>query len=138
KRFLDTSNLRVMVAAESPGRRETMAGYFSEYGLKPGLCRDFQEFQSGDRSFVLAVSPLASGFVVPAEGWAIVTEAELYAGLVRHRARKGETRSSIEGMLRDLSELKVAQHPLDRKSTRLNSSHLGISYAVFCLKKKKR
>src|ERR1039458_10730171 len=27
---------------------------------------------------------------------------------------------------------------LDRKSTRLNSSHLGISYAVFCLKKKKK
>src|SRR5436853_7900446 len=27
--------------------------------------------------------------------------------------------------------------PGDRKSTRLNSSHLGISYAVFCLKKKK-
>src|SRR5947199_3967229 len=29
-------------------------------------------------------------------------------------------------------------HRRDRKSTRLNSSHLGISYAVFCLKKKKR
>src|SRR5437899_8521931 len=28
-------------------------------------------------------------------------------------------------------------HLGDRKSTRLNSSHLGISYAVFCLKKKK-
>src|SRR5258708_9819546 len=28
-------------------------------------------------------------------------------------------------------------HPLDRKSTRLNSSHQIISYAVFCLKKKK-
>src|SRR5947199_7603182 len=28
------------------------------------------------------------------------------------------------------------RHPRDRKSTRLNSSHLGISYAVFCLKKK--
>src|SRR2546426_10249926 len=28
--------------------------------------------------------------------------------------------------------------PQDRKSTRLNSSHLVISYAVFCLKKKKR
>src|ERR1035438_3252075 len=26
--------------------------------------------------------------------------------------------------------------PIDRKSTRLNSSHLGISYAVFCLKNK--
>src|SRR5256885_4296842 len=29
-------------------------------------------------------------------------------------------------------------HERDRKSTRLNSSHLVISYAVFCLKKKKR
>src|SRR5258705_5858906 len=35
------------------------------------------------------------------------------------------------GQLRELLEP-------DRKSTRLNSSHLGISYAVFCLKKKKR
>src|SRR5262245_30966676 len=30
----------------------------------------------------------------------------------------------------------VREPPGDRKSTRLNSSHLGISYAVFCLKKK--
>src|SRR5256885_10987345 len=30
-----------------------------------------------------------------------------------------------------------AHGPIDRKSTRLNSSHLVISYAVFCLKKKK-
>src|SRR5690554_6966153 len=29
-------------------------------------------------------------------------------------------------------------YPLDRKSTRLNSSHVRISYAVFCLKKKKK
>src|SRR5262245_62300653 len=33
--------------------------------------------------------------------------------------------------------MRLAQRVLDRKSTRLNSSHLGISYAVFCLKKKK-
>src|SRR5690606_40508142 len=31
----------------------------------------------------------------------------------------------------------AAQDPGDRKSTRLNSSHVKISYAVFCLKKKK-
>src|SRR5258705_3342411 len=31
---------------------------------------------------------------------------------------------------------RVAEIERDRKSTRLNSSHLGISYAVFCLKKK--
>src|SRR3989442_6106041 len=31
----------------------------------------------------------------------------------------------------------VRRRPRDRKSTRLNSSHVRISYAVFCLKKKK-
>src|SRR5690348_18185443 len=33
---------------------------------------------------------------------------------------------------------KHVAHPRDRKSTRLNSSHPSISYAVFCLKKKKK
>src|SRR5437762_8573027 len=33
--------------------------------------------------------------------------------------------------------VEVREGPLDRKSTRLNSSHRCISYAVFCLKKKK-
>src|SRR5262245_65358598 len=35
------------------------------------------------------------------------------------------------------STIPVSEVQTDRKSTRLNSSHLGISYAVFCLKKKK-
>src|SRR5690606_41546394 len=49
-----------------------------------------------------------------------------------------------EGRSRSLPVIRYAapQHryrlPKDRKSTRLNSSHVKISYAVFCLKKKKR
>src|SRR5687768_17848464 len=39
-------------------------------------------------------------------------------------------------LLRDYNFLKVDQLEKDRKSTRLNSSHGYISYAVFCLKKK--
>src|SRR5258705_7107780 len=35
------------------------------------------------------------------------------------------------------TSIEPSQWLQDRKSTRLNSSHLGISYAVFCLKKKK-
>src|SRR5207253_4164191 len=37
----------------------------------------------------------------------------------------------------DRGDQLVELAPLDRKSTRLNSSHVAISYAVFCLKKKK-
>ncbi len=42
KRFLDSSDLRVMVAAESLGRRETMASYFAEYGLQARGVRELR------------------------------------------------------------------------------------------------
>src|SRR3712207_8628408 len=38
----------------------------------------------------------------------------------------------------DLADIYGPAEDLDRKSTRLNSSHANISYAVFCLKKKKK
>src|SRR3989442_11286959 len=41
-------------------------------------------------------------------------------------------------MVRRLSDLLKPGGAADRKSTRLNSSHVRISYAVFCLKKKKK
>src|SRR5438132_4440285 len=47
---------------------------------------------------------------------------------------------TVEERLKRLTEIRKeaqAAHELDRKSTRLNSSHTVISYAVFCLKKKK-
>src|SRR3712207_8734139 len=43
-----------------------------------------------------------------------------------------ETNSSI------IKFMNVKKHTPDRKSTRLNSSHANISYAVFCLKKKNK
>src|SRR5205814_5414838 len=56
----------------------------------------------------------------------------LHAFLVGNR--KFAVRASMS-MLHYLDPEECVQQ--DRKSTRLNSSHLGISYAVFCLKKKK-
>src|SRR5437899_9389929 len=44
---------------------------------------------------------------------------------------------SLHSGLSESGVLRSIERP-DRKSTRLNSSHLGISYAVFCLKKKKK
>src|SRR5437899_10103417 len=53
------------------------------------------------------------------------------------RARVARLRARAVG-LDDDTDRPRTQPGEDRKSTRLNSSHLGISYAVFCLKKKKK
>src|SRR5207245_8175121 len=54
-------------------------------------------------------------------------------------ARIGEVTSGADHIFLsvDMDVLDPAHAPGDRKSTRLNSSHGSISYAVFCLKKKK-
>src|SRR5262245_65061097 len=54
-----------------------------------------------------------------------------------YNGKSAWTRDSRDG-LRTLTGAASRDFQTDRKSTRLNSSHLGISYAVFCLKKKKR
>src|SRR5438034_7801539 len=64
----------------------------------------------------------------------------IMVGRGRQAAEPGE--NVEEGAEVALGEAETARHrqPLlgDRKSTRLNSSHTVISYAVFCLKKKKK
>src|SRR5207253_7370582 len=57
-----------------------------------------------------------------------------YTTLFRSRAERC-CRASGRGSARDA---RSRCPPRDRKSTRLNSSHVAISYAVFCLKKKKK
>src|SRR2546422_8513952 len=58
----------------------------------------------------------------------------------RHRVRISEARSATSDRAK-LTRKVIRECPCrrgDRKSTRLNSSHGYISYAVFCLKKKKK
>src|SRR5256885_2743642 len=72
------------------------------------------------------------GLAVRVEGW---------LGQVRARVRFGALCPAEQGdlctLLDEMRLVKDAhEQDMDRKSTRLNSSHLVISYAVFCLKKK--
>src|SRR3989454_6852185 len=62
---------------------------------------------------------------------ALVVAVAGYAWWLRQGAGSREQDSSN-------GPIAVSSHRPDRKSTRLNSSHLVISYAVFCLKKKKK
>jgi len=120
KQFLARTPARVLLLAESLGRRETMSQYLAEYGLAPAPCANYAEFRAGSARCMLDTAPLHSGFALAGENICIITEAELYAGTVR-TAKRAEARStSVEGMVRDLSELRIgdpvvhAQHGIGR------------------------
>ena len=105
--FADSYPGRILVLAEALGRRETMLEYFAEYGLKPAQVADWAQFNASSEHFMLGVAPLSNGFIDTVAQIALITENELYASQVRQRAARDAKRTSPEGMLRDLSEVKV-------------------------------
>src|SRR3712207_8890658 len=75
-------------------------------------------FRSGQQLHVLLEADVTNGRLIAfLESHTRVTDREFNDGRIQIRAIMGKQ---------------------DRKSTRLNSSHANISYAVFCLKKKKK
>jgi len=104
--FLHDYSGRVLLLADSLGRREIMSGYLKEYGLEPVVCENYASFLAGKEKFMLGVATLGNGFMLTEDGIAIVTESELYATPARARISRTAKKSNVEGMLRDLSELK--------------------------------
>ncbi len=84
-----------------------MLEYFAEYELKTAQAADWTQFLAGSERFMLTVAPLHTGFIDNENHVAVVTENELYAAQVRQRAVRDAKRTSPEGMLRDLSEVKI-------------------------------
>src|SRR3712207_8206020 len=58
--------------------------------------------------------------------------------LPQHPAGRDRQRVAAVELAVELLDQALGERGQDRKSTRLNSSHTNISYAVFCLKKKKK
>ncbi|MDD5403965.1 MAG: transcription-repair coupling factor [Sulfuricella sp.] len=114
--FVQNFDGRILLVAESLGRRETMAQYLAEHGLKPAMCENFAQFEASTERFMLGAGLLSTGFLLtdysspltPHPSLALITETELYATQVRQsRLRESTRKSNVENMLRDLSELKV-------------------------------
>ncbi|MDQ5941205.1 MAG: hypothetical protein QG572_18, partial [Pseudomonadota bacterium] len=112
KRFLASFSGRVLLLADSAGRRETLTELLAEYELKAEATTDAETFLAGTARFGLGVGPLFGGFIAGGtEAIAFITEAELYAGSPSSKARRAkrdaQRKASLENWLRDLTELKV-------------------------------
>ena len=99
--------LRVLLCADSPGRRESLLEMLREARLEPQGVEDWAQALREDAGFALTVAPLAAGFQLPSRQLAVLTETELLAlGAAQRRQRKQERASDVENLIRDLSELK--------------------------------
>ncbi|WP_312303941.1 CarD family transcriptional regulator, partial [Diaphorobacter nitroreducens] len=100
---------RVLLLAESDGRRESLLDFLRASGLNPPAFDSLAEFQGTPEERVgIATAALASGFAWMEEGLDLVTETELFAaGSTTRRRKKQEQASDVEALIKDLSELKV-------------------------------
>ncbi|MCI1191022.1 transcription-repair coupling factor [Calidifontimicrobium sp. SYSU G02091] len=103
---------RVLLIAESEGRRETILDLLRDHGLHVPPVDSLQAFEEGDARIAIAAAPLAEGFFwhEPAEGHVIqfITETELFASTREARRRRRQERTSdVDALIKDLSELNV-------------------------------
>ena len=118
-RHLDSTAHRVLIVAESEGRRESLLELLRDHQISPPSVSTLAEFEAqavarGDHpaeKFAITAAPLAAGFhwFEPEAGISIqfITETELFASSPQgRRRRKQEQVSSVEALIKDLSELK--------------------------------
>jgi len=99
---------RVLLLAESDGRRESLLDFLRASGVSPPAFDDLAEFQASEERLGITTAALASGFAWTGAGIDLVTETELFAaGPTLRRRKKQEQVSDVDALIKDLSELNV-------------------------------
>ena len=98
---------RVVVVAESAGRREALLELFRPRNLHPTLLDHWQQWQEEDADFSLLVAPLEQGLLL-GEEIAVITESQLFGEQVLQRRRRNKKRGvSGDAVIHHLSELQI-------------------------------
>jgi transcription-repair coupling factor (superfamily II helicase) len=117
--FVSSYPGRVLIAADSAGRREALIETLATAGLKPQNVDDWQAFSPrghdegpvAERNlprFAITIAPLEQGFALTRPALVVLTERELYGERVRSerdRKRRRGTARDPESIIRDLTEL---------------------------------
>ncbi len=101
---------RVLLIAESEGRRESLLDFLRASGISPPVFESLQAFENDDSEKIgIATAALASGFAWSERGIDLVTETELFATAptTRRRNKRQEQVSDVEALIKDLSELNL-------------------------------
>jgi transcription-repair coupling factor (superfamily II helicase) len=109
KKFLKEFQGRVLITAETTGRRESLLELLSKHKLKPKMVDNWQTFLHSEASLCLTVAPLEQGLVLEElPACAVISETQLFGERVaQRRLRKKAVQRDTDAMVRDLTELTV-------------------------------
>ena len=103
---LDTADQRILICAESPGRRELIDQLLRQAGWSPTLVDSWQSFLSSDATLTLAIAPTARSLNLPEKSLIVLSEAQLFGERVlQARRRQKERDQADELVVRSLTEL---------------------------------
>ena len=105
KSFLGHYPGRVLIASDSPGRREALLEVLQAAALAPEVLADFTAFRTGRERFAITVAPLEDGFALDDPRIAVLTERQLFPERATQAHRRRRTGREPEAIIRDLGEL---------------------------------
>ncbi|KQZ56043.1 MULTISPECIES: transcription-repair coupling factor [unclassified Lysobacter] len=105
KSFLGSYRGRVLIAADSAGRREALLELLLAAELRPQVLGDWSAFATGDSRFAIAVAPLDDGFALTEPALATLTERQLFPDRASQPRRRKRVGREPEAIIRDLGEL---------------------------------
>ncbi|MGH8086134.1 MAG: transcription-repair coupling factor [Lysobacter sp.] len=105
KSFLGSYPGRVLVAADSPGRREALLEILQGASLQPEVLPDWPAFASAQSRFAIAVAPLDNGFALTEPALTTLTERQLFPERASQPRRRKRVGREPEAIIRDLGEL---------------------------------
>ncbi|MDP4532202.1 transcription-repair coupling factor [Marinobacter salarius] len=108
KRFISEFNGRVLICAESSGRREALIENLADHGLKLSTLENWQAFVSDPSATLgITVAPMEYGLLLPDHHLALITETALFGERVLQRRRREKPTEADDAGYRDLSELRI-------------------------------
>jgi len=108
KRFIQRYEGRILFAAESLGRRETLLGLLGGHGIVLTKTDGWHDFIHSDDKLAITLSAMEQGLLVENPAIAVIAESQLFGQQARQtrRRRRGRARES-EAVIKNLTELNI-------------------------------
>ncbi len=102
-----SQNRRVLLCAESAGRREALIDLLSAHKLKPTEVKGWQDFIAASAALCITTAPLEHGAVLVDDGLALVSEPQLFGQHVAQSRRRRKATTSADQTIKNLAELRI-------------------------------